>query len=274
MKISLNNDALFDISNEIVVITGVNGQLGNSYAKIFLELGARVVGIDIIHDENSDLIGSEYSEGYIFCNADVTNKKSLIEALVKTESNFGTPTVLINNAAIDSPPSSQPEENGPFEDYPESSWDKVIDVNLKGVYLCCQVFGSSMAKAHKGSIINISSIYGVLSPDQNIYKFRRDRGEVFFKPVAYSASKSGILNLTRYLSVYWAKKNVRVNTLTIAGVFNNQENEFIDSYCGRIPIGRMANVGEYNGALVFLASQSASYMTGSNLIIDGGWTAI
>jgi NAD(P)-dependent dehydrogenase (short-subunit alcohol dehydrogenase family) len=274
MKISLNNDALFDISNEIVVITGVNGQLGNSYAKIFLELGARVVGLDIIHDENSDLIGSEYSESYIFCNADVTNKKSLIDALVKTESNFGIPTVLINNAAIDSPPSSQLEENGPFEDYPESSWDKVIDVNLKGVYLCCQVFGSSMAKAHKGSIINISSIYGVLSPDQNIYKFRRDRGEVFFKPVAYSASKSGILNLTRYLSVYWAKKNVRVNTLTIAGVFNNQENEFIDSYCGRIPIGRMANVGEYNGALVFLASQSASYMTGSNLIIDGGWTAI
>ena len=274
MEFSLNNNSLFDISNEIVVITGVNGQLGNSYAKIFLELGARVVGLDVINDENSDLIGSVYSDRYIFCNADVTNKKSLIDALVKTESNFGTPTVLINNAAIDSPPSSQTEENGPFEDYPESSWDKVIDVNLKGVYLCCQVFGSSMAKALKGSIINISSIYGVLSPDQNIYKFRRDRGEVFFKPVAYSASKSGILNLTRYLSVYWAKKNVRVNTLTIAGVFNNQENEFIDSYCGRIPIGRMAKVNEYNGALVFLASQSASYMTGSNLIIDGGWTAI
>jgi NAD(P)-dependent dehydrogenase (short-subunit alcohol dehydrogenase family) len=269
-----NCDSLFDVANEIVIITGVNGQLGSSYAKTFLELGARVVGLDMFQSENSNLIGLDYPERYIFCNGDVTNKKSLLDALIKTELFFGTPTVLINNAAIDSPPSSSPEENGPFEDYPESSWDKVIDVNLKGVYLCCQVFGSSMAKANKGSIINISSIYGVLSPDQNIYKYRRDRGEVFFKPVAYSASKSGILNLTRYLSVYWANKNVRVNTLTIAGVFNNQENEFIDSYCGRIPIGRMANVGEYNGALVFLASQSASYMTGSNLIIDGGWTAI
>lgn len=274
MKVSINNDSLFNISNEIVVITGVNGQLGNSYAKIFLELGARVVGLDMIKSENSDLFGSDYQNRYIFINSDVTNKKSLKDALEKTESNFGTPTVLINNAAIDSPPSSPLEENGPFEEYPESSWDKVIDVNLKGVYLCCQVFGSAMAKANKGSIINISSIYGVLSPDQSIYNYRRDRGEVFFKPVAYSASKSGILNLTRYLSVYWAKKNVRVNTLTIAGVFNNQEKEFIDSYCGRIPIGRMANKIEYNGAIVFLASQAASYMTGSNLVIDGGWTAI
>lgn len=265
---------MFDISNEIIIITGVNGQLGISYAKTFLELGSRVVGLDIIKSEQCDLLKYAYPDRFIFCNADVTNKNSLIDALKKTESNFGTPTVLVNNAAIDSPPSSPPEENGPFEEYPESSWDKVIDVNLKGVYLCCQVFGSSMAKGNKGSIINISSIYGLVSPDQSIYKYRRDRGEVFFKPVAYSASKSGILNLTRYLSVYWAKKNVRVNTLTIAGVFNNQENEFIDSYCGRIPIGRMANINEYNGALVFLASQSSSYMTGSNLIIDGGWTAI
>ena len=274
MKNSLNNHTLFDITNEIIIITGVNGQLGISYAKTFLELGSKVVGLDMIQSEHSDLLNFEYSDRYIFCKADVTKKNSLIDALKITESTFGTPTVLVNNAAIDSPPSSPPEENGPFEDYPESSWDKVIDVNLKGVYLCCQVFGSSMAIAKKGSIINISSIYGVLSPDQNIYKYRRDRGEVFFKPVAYSASKSGILNLTRYLSVYWAKNNVRVNTLTIAGVFNDQENEFLNSYCGRIPIGRMANVGEYNGALVFLASQSASYMTGSNLIIDGGWTAI
>ena len=265
---------MFDISNEIVIITGVNGQLGISYAKTFLELGSRVVGLDMIQSNHSDLLKVQYPERYIFCKADVTKKHTLIDALNITESIFGTPTVLVNNAAIDSPPSSPAEENGPFEEYPESSWDKVIDVNLKGVYLCCQVFGSSMANGNKGSIINVSSIYGLLSPDQSIYKYKRDRGEVFFKPVAYSASKSGISNLTRYLSVYWANKNVRVNTLTIAGVFNNQEIEFIDSYCGRIPIGRLANLGEYNGALVFLASQAASYMTGSNLIIDGGWTAI
>jgi NAD(P)-dependent dehydrogenase (short-subunit alcohol dehydrogenase family) len=108
-----------------------------------------------------------------------------------------------------------------------------------------------MAKAKKGSIVNISSIYGVVSPDQNLYAYRRNRGEVFYKPVAYSASKSGVLNLTRYLAVYWAKQNVRVNSLTIAGVFNNQEQAFLDAYCGRIPVGRMANVDEYNGSILF-----------------------
>ena len=131
-----------------------------------------------------------------------------------------------------------------------------------------------MATAGQGSIINISSIYGVVSPDQSIYDYRRQRGEVFFKPVAYSASKSGILNLSRYLGVYWAKQNVRVNSLTIAGVFNSQEEDFLDSYCGRIPIGRMADADEYNGPVLFLASNASRYMTGANLVVDGGWTAI
>jgi NAD(P)-dependent dehydrogenase (short-subunit alcohol dehydrogenase family) len=198
----------------------------------------------------------------------------LLQALAETTTKFGTPTVLVNNAAIDSPPSAPLEENGSFEDYPEASWDKVIDVNLKGVYLCCQVFGAVMAKAGEGSIINIASIYGVVSPDQNLYDYRRARGEVFYKPVAYSASKSGILNLTRYLAVYWARKNVRVNSLTIAGVFNNQEQAFLDAYCGRIPVGRMASIDEYNGSVLFLASRASRYMTGTNLVIDGGWTAI
>lgn len=274
MKNSINSNTLFNISDEIVIITGATGKLGHSYAKTFLELGSKVVGLDLLNSESSDLLKLNYPNSYIFCKADVTKKDTLIEAFRDIEKIFGIPTVLINNAAIDSPPSSPLEENGPFEEYPESSWDRVVEVNLKGVYLCCQVFGSAMAKVNNGSIINISSIYGVISPDQSIYKYRRDRGEVFFKPVAYSASKSGILNLTRYLSVYWAKQNVRVNTLTIAGVFNDQEKEFIDSYCDRIPIGRMAGINEYNGALVFLASKSASYMTGSNLIIDGGWTSI
>lgn len=131
-----------------------------------------------------------------------------------------------------------------------------------------------MARGNGGSIINVSSIYGMVSPDQGIYEFRRQRGEVFYKPVAYSASKSGLYNLTRYLGAYWAKKNVRVNTLTLAGVFNNQDPEFLKGYCGRIPIGRMANPDEYNGAVLFLASNASRYMTGSNLVVDGGWTAI
>lgn len=273
-KPKMNTKTMFDVSGEIVLITGVCGQLGSAYAKTFLDSGAKVVGLDMRPGTQSEVLESEYPEKFFFCKADVTNKSSLQLALEDITLKAGTPTVLINNAAIDSPPSSPPEENGPFEDYPEASWDKVIDVNLKGVYLCCQVFGGAMAKAKKGSIINISSIYGVVAPDQNLYQYRRDRGEVFFKPVAYSASKSGILNLTRYLAVYWAKQNVRVNSMTIAGVFNNQEKDFLDVYCGRIPVGRMADSNEYNGAVVFLASNASAYMTGSNMVIDGGWTAI
>lgn len=270
----MTTDQLFDVSRDIVLITGVSGQLGSEYAKAFLERGARVVGLDVRPSAASDRLAAQCPSNYLFCAADVTDKVTLQKALVEVVSKIGTPTVLINNAAIDSPPSAPPEENGPFEDYPESSWDKVIDVNLKGVYLCCQVFGTAMAKVGKGSIINVASIYGVVSPDQNLYEYRRQRGEVFFKPVAYSASKSGILNLTRYLAVYWGKKGVRVNSLTIAGVFNNQEQAFLDAYCGRIPVGRMANIDEYNGSVLFLASESSRYMTGANLVIDGGWTAI
>lgn len=233
-----------------------------------------MVGLDTRASAGSVVLQTQYSDNYLFIEADVTNKSSLQKALDVVISKFGVPTVLINNAAIDSPPSAPPEENGPFEDYPEASWDKVIDVNLKGVYLCCQVFGSAMAKAGRGSIINVASIYGVVSPDQSLYEYRRQRGEVFYKPVAYSASKSGILNLTRYLAVYWARKGVRVNSLTIAGVLNNQEQAFLDAYCARIPIGRMAKLNEYNGSVIFLASEASHYMTGANLVIDGGWTAI
>ncbi len=267
-------DGLFDVSSELVLVTGVSGQLGGEYAHAFLKRGARVVGLDLSPSAGVDALSDKYPDRFMFCAGDVSNKTSLSAALGQVTNKFGVPTVLINNAAIDSPPSAPPEENGPFEDYPEASWDKVIDVNLKGVYLCCQVFGAAMANAGNGSIINIASIYGVVSPDQNLYDYRRQRGEVFYKPVAYSASKSGVLNLTRYLAVYWAKKNVRVNSLTIAGVFNNQEQAFLDAYCGRIPLGRMAKADEYNGSVLFLASHASRYMTGANLVIDGGWTAI
>ncbi len=267
-------DELFDVAQEVVLITGASGQLGNEYTRTFLERGACVVGLDTHLSCQSENLKEEYPDNYLFCISDVTSKISLQQALSEIMNAFGSPTVLINNAAIDSPPSSPPEENGPFEEYPEASWDKVMDVNLKGVYLCCQIFGAEMARAGKGSIINVASIYGVVSPDQSLYEYRRQQGEVFFKPVAYAASKSGVFNLSRYLAVYWAKKNIRVNTLTIAGVFNNQDAEFLEAYCGRIPIGRMAKADEYNGAVLFLASPASIYMTGANLVMDGGWTAI
>jgi len=267
-------DPLFDHSREIVVITGVGGQLGSEYARAFLERGARVAGLDVRPSPRSNALADAFAESFVFCSADVTDESTLQESLKQITDRFGTPTVLVNNAAIDSPPDAPLSENGPFESYPDTSWDKVMDVNVKGVYLCCKVFGAVMAQARNGSIVNVSSIYGVVSPDQSIYEYRRQRGETFYKPVAYSVSKSALLNLTRYLAVYWARQNVRVNTLVIAGVENNQDPEFMLAYCGRIPIGRMAAKNEYNGALLFLASPASRYMTGSQLVVDGGWTAI
>src|SRR3954471_5160893 len=137
-----------------------------------------------------------------------------------------------------------------------------MSVNGKGTFLPCQVVGARMAAAGRGSIVNVSSVYGMLSPVQDLYEFRRRGGETFTKPVAYSVSKSAILNLTRYLATYWAKSGVRVNTLTLAGVFNDQPAEFLDAYTKRVPLGRMADANECVGAIVFLASDASSYMTG------------
>ena len=267
-------DPLFDFSSTVAVVTGASGQLGASYARALLGRGAQVAGLDLGESDASKALANEFGEAFLFVKANVTDKASLGNALEEVKAAFGVPGLLVNNAALDSPPSAPAEENGPFETYPESSWDRVLDVNLKGVFLCCQIFGAPMAEEGRGSIVNVASIYGLVSPDQNIYDYRRERGETFFKPVAYSASKSGIYNLTRYLGSYWARRGVRVNSLTIAGVFNEQDQQFLDAYCGRIPIGRMAQHDEYDGAILFLASDASRYMTGANLVVDGGWTAI
>lgn len=264
----------FDVSHDVVVLTGVSGQLGAQYSRALLDAGSRVVGLDLHRGSAVEALAADFPDRFLYCNTDITSEESLREALSTTREAFGEPTVLINNAAIDSPPSASAEENGPFENYPRASWNRVLDVNITGTYLPCQIFGAAMAEAGYGSIINISSIYGVLSPDQSIYEYRRARGETFYKPVAYSVSKSAILNLTRYLAVYWAKKGVRVNTLVIAGVERGQDDEFLAAYNARIPIGRMARETDYNGSVLFLASRASEYMTGSELVIDGGWTAI
>lgn len=261
----------FSVQNRVIAITGGSGQLGRRFTSAFVDRGARVAVLDLAPPKSGDL--QARSDSVLFVKADVTSRSSLEGALEEISSTWDVPHALINNAALDSPPGSPAAENGPFEDYPLESWERALDVNLTGAFLACQVFGGAMAKAGRGSIINVSSIYGVVSPDQRIYEYRRGVGDNFFKPVAYSASKSGLINLTRYLATYWASHGVRVNTLTLGGVFNKQDPRFLEGYCARVPLGRMADESEYEGPVLFLCSDASSYMTGSNLVVDGGWTA-
>jgi NAD(P)-dependent dehydrogenase (short-subunit alcohol dehydrogenase family) len=267
---------LFSVQEKVAIITGGLGQLGRQFSLALVDRGAKVAIFDIQAEEQwvtERFAGRLNDDNLMFVQVDITQRRSIEAGLSQVNAKWGVPHTLINNAAMDSPPNAPVEENGLFESYPESSWDKVIEVGMKGAFLCCQVVGGQIAAAGRGSIINVGSIYGVVSPDQRIYEYRRVGGAPFFKPVAYSASKSALLNLTRYLATYWAGNNVRVNTLTLGGVFNNQDDRFLTNYSARVPLGRMAHEDEYNGAIIFLISDASSYMTGANLTIDGGWTA-
>jgi NAD(P)-dependent dehydrogenase (short-subunit alcohol dehydrogenase family) len=276
--------SLFDLRGRVVVVTGALGQLGRQFCDALLEHGARVAGVDLADPSDAGkIIAAKGGAGlkaagpdrFTYAKADVTNRDSLEAARQAVEEHFGAPVFgLVNNAALDSPPDSDPRENGPFETYPIENWNKVFAVNATGPFLCCQVFGASMVKAGQGSIVNVGSIYGVVSPDQKLYQYRRDEGETFYKPVAYSASKSALYNLTCYLAGYWGEKNIRVNVVTFAGVFNNQDSRFLDKYLPKVPLGRMASESDYNGTIVYLMSDASAYMTGSNVVIDGGFSAL
>jgi NAD(P)-dependent dehydrogenase (short-subunit alcohol dehydrogenase family) len=258
-------DPLFDLQGRVAVVTGGMGQLGQVYLSGLAERGMRVASFDVASGSVPD--------GVHAYEVDVTDRASIAAALDEVAADWGVPHVLVNNAGLDSPPDAPAEEVGPFEEYPEDAFDEVMDVNVKGAVLCCQVVGGAMAREGRGSIVNISSVYGLLSPPQDLYDFRRARGETFFKPAAYSVSKAAILNLTRYLATYWARNGVRVNTLTLGGVWNDQEQEFLDAFAARSPLGRMLDAREALGAVVFLASDASSYVTGSNVVVDGGWSA-
>jgi NAD(P)-dependent dehydrogenase (short-subunit alcohol dehydrogenase family) len=252
------SDGLFSLQNRIAVVTGGEGQLGREIVRGLESRGARVAVFDLEADR---------------FRIDVTDRAAIEAAVEEVTREWDAPHVLVNAAALDSPPDAPVEEVGPVESYPEASFDQVMNVNVKGTFLCCQVIGARMAAAGRGSIVNISSIYGMLSPVQDLYEFRRREGDEFYKPIAYSVSKSALYNLTRYLATYWAKQGVRVNTLTLAGVANEQPPEFVEAYSARLPLGRMADVQEVVGPVVFLASDASSYVTGSNLVVDGGWSA-
>jgi NAD(P)-dependent dehydrogenase (short-subunit alcohol dehydrogenase family) len=272
-------DPLFSVVDKVVAVSGGLGQIGAEFVRAFHERGARVAVLSRTVDPErarsvlGDIAGSDR---IALVPVDVTRKTTIEAALAVIEDRWGVPDALINNAGLDTQPSAPPEVSGPFEDFPEEIFREVVDVNLVGTFLMTQAFGAAIRRAGKsGSIVNVGSIYGMVSPVQQLYAYRAaETGVPFIKPVAYSAAKSGIYNLTRYCATYWAQHGIRVNTLTPAGVARDtQDAQFQANYTARIPIGRMAEADEYNGAAIFLVSAASRYMTGANLVVDGGWTA-
>ena len=218
------------------------------------------------------------SEGFQCHGLDIVDRDAVDAAMSRVATSLGTPSILVNNAGMGSSPVGAALENGPFEDYPEAAWDTMIDSHLKGAFFVTQAFlrayRSHAAPRRNGSIVNVSSTYGLVTPDQSLYEYRRREGVPYFKPIGYSVAKSGVLNFTRWLAEYCAPIGVRVNTLVPGGVREEgHAPEFVAEYEKRTPLGRMARPDDYNGAVLFLASPASSYMTGAMLVVDGGWTA-
>jgi len=264
---------LFSLKEKVAVVTGALGLIGKNHCRALAEAGANVIVCDLNESECADFAAS-LSVLSLGISADITNKKSIEQLRDEVISNYGKIDILVNNAAINDKfedPLSALDESK-FENYPLEMFKKSLDVNIVGMFLCSQVIGSEMAKAGYGSIINLASTYGVVAPDQSIYK--NENGEqTFYKSAAYPVTKGAVISFTRFLAAYWGNKGVRVNTLSPGGVRDNQEEFFVKNYSAKTPLGRMAQPNDYKGALVFLASDASSYMTGANLVVDGGWTA-
>ena len=261
-------EKIFNLSNKVVVLTGAAGLLGSKYADGLCQAGANVVLADIDYSrckKMATILEKKYGVSTLAVDLDVSSERSIDSMVKKTIKKFSKIDILINNAIFRE---GKKERIVPLEKFPLSSWNKVIAINLTGTFLCCQKIGKIMSKQKNGVIVNISSIYGLQAADQRIYG-----NSGINSSIAYAVTKSAILNLTRYLASYWNRTGIRVNTLTLGGVENNQDPHFIKNYAYKTMIGRMARNDEYVGAILFLVSESSSYMTGSNLIVDGGWTA-
>ena len=281
MPESSHADALFRLDGEVALVTGAAGRLGSEYARALAQAGAKVAACDIATGPSA-LVQRAIGEGAAisFHSADVGSRAAMDAVVADVVRRHGTPTILVNNAGLGSSPADAALETGLFEDYPESAWRAMLDSHLTTALVASQTFIAAFKRARSrradltGSIINVSSTYGVVTPDQSLYDFRRRDGAEYYKPVGYSVAKSGVLNFTRWLAEYGAPFGVRVNTLVPGGVQEAEHaSEFVAEYCRRTPLGRMARDDDYNGAIVFLASNASAYMTGAMLVVDGGWTA-
>lgn len=266
---------MYDLSGRAAVVTGGAGLLGAGFCRTLACAGAHVVVSDLNFESAARVAEELCKEGLsaVPVKTDVTRVESVREMVATALETFGRLDVLVNSAALDPKfdPSHGKVYTNSFEDYPLEEWNQALNVNLTGVFLSCQAAARPMLSQGSGSIINICSTYGLVGPDQRIYE--KEGEPTRYKPAYYSTTKAGILGFTRYLAAYYAGKNLRVNALTPGGVFNGHDEVFERAYSARTILGRMAHKHEMNGALLFLASDASSYMTGSNLVVDGGWTA-
>jgi NAD(P)-dependent dehydrogenase (short-subunit alcohol dehydrogenase family) len=263
---------LFSLKDKVAVVTGALGLLGRAHCNALAGAGAEVVVMDLDGDACRNFARTLDPAGY-GVGADITCEQDLFNARDLIVHQYGRVDILVNNAAINDM-FENPRliaEQSMFEHYPLAMMQQSIEVNVIGTFLCAQVFGSIMAGQGRGSIINIASTYGIVAPDQSLYR-DGDGNQLFYKSPAYPTTKGAVLSFTRYLAAYWGDKGVRVNALSPGGVENGQADHFIETYAKKTPLGRMAAKNDYQGALVFLASEASAYMTGANLVVDGGWT--
>ena len=265
----MNQPDLFNLEERVAIVTGGAGLLGSEHAIALAMHGAKVVLADMNLEKCTAASAVLQQQGFDVSSkyCDVTNKQSWQQLLEEVLQQFGRIDILVNNAGFTNQ-SKSANYDATFENFPLEDWNAIMNVNLTGTFLGCQVVGTHMVKEGKGSIINIASLYGVVSPNHKIYP-----GTGIVQPVAYSVSKHGVVALTKYLATLWAEKGVRVNALTPGGIFNGHEGLFLERFQQLNPIGRMSNKDELRGGIVFLASDAASHVVGHNLVIDGGWTA-
>jgi 2-deoxy-D-gluconate 3-dehydrogenase len=269
----------FDLGGRAAIVTGGAGLLGAEFCRTLAEAGASVAVVDLNSSAAYQVAESLTLAGHraeAFAT-DITRPDSVSALVEGTLAAFGRLDILVNSAALD--PKFDPQalakgiSPGRFEDYPLEQWNAALNVNLTGMFLVTQACVQPMlVQGRKGSIVNVCSTYGLNGPDQRIYR-KSDGSQPAFKPVYYSVTKAGVLGFTHYLAAYYAGTEIRVNALTPGGVFNNHDESFVQNYSAKTILGRMARKDEMNGAMLFLASDASSYMTGANLVVDGGWTA-